>query len=60
MARRGNINNVWYAIRISSNGYATDSSSPVITQYIVRPVFYISSSVNITGTGTISDPYIIG
>ncbi|MGN1358531.1 MAG: glycine rich domain-containing protein, partial [Bacilli bacterium] len=61
MARRGNISNVWYGIGIRSDGYATDSSSPVTAQYIVRPVFYIASSVNITsGTGTISDPYIIG
>ena len=63
MARRGNVSGSYYGIGIRSSkdslGYATDASSTFTTYYIVRPVFYISSSVSMTGTGTISDPYII-
>ena len=47
--------NVWYI----TNG--TMSSNPNSNGWIVRPTLYLSSSVyKVSGTGTISDPYIIG
>lgn len=44
---------------IYSTGYTTNYK---VTDYLsIRPVFFLNSSVNIVdGTGTISDPYMIG
>ena len=46
----------------SNNAYiAFFGSLPVYGGYVVRPTLYLSSSVyKVSGTGTITDPYIIG
>ena len=49
---RGNVWFVGSSGNFSSNGGAYNT-------YGVRPVFYLKSSVVLTGTGTITDPYII-
>jgi len=45
--------------RVSSAGYAGNSYDAYYA-YGVRPVVYLKSDITLTGTGTSSDPYVIG
>lgn len=58
-ASANNNSGVPSAWMIYSTGYTTNYK---VTDYLsIRPVFFLNSSVNIVdGTGTISDPYMIG
>ena len=50
-----------YSYRISSHGGITWPSYTCGTGYNVRPTLYLSPDVyRVSGTGTITDPYIIG
>lgn len=55
-SNNGGVVSAWM---IYSTGYTTNYK---VTDYLsIRPVFFLNSSVNIVdGTGTISDPYMIG
>ncbi len=51
-----NSSGVWH---LSSNGFMGNNGT--ISGYVVRPVLYLSSSVyKVSGSGTITNPYIIG
>ncbi|MBQ7031057.1 MAG: hypothetical protein IJN13_01625 [Bacilli bacterium] len=51
-------NGYYYAWRVYSNGYVT--STILNYAYSVRPVFYLTSDVEITGgTGILTDPFLI-
>ena len=52
-----NSSNVLY---VYSSGYVTDNSYSTNYTFLVSPVFYLKSSVSITGgTGTQDDPYLV-
>ena len=53
---RGSSGN-YYAWRVYSSGNVDRPLSTYL--YSVRPVFYLKSNIEITGTGTQSDPYMI-
>ena len=58
ITRYGNISSKYYAWSIGSGGninFGIDMS----TTYSVRPVFYLIPSIEVLGSGSITDPYII-
>jgi len=58
MAYAGKVSGSYYAWRLVSDGVVNDRN--LTNSYSIRPVFYLTSSVNyISGSGTSSDPFII-
>ena len=57
MVRAGEYNGGYLAGTIDFNG--TVNIEPQSYNRIVRPVFYLKSDLNLSGTGTIDDPYIV-
>ena len=48
---------IYYNYSVTSDGYIMDGG--ITDTKIVRPVFYLTNSINLTGLGTIDSPYII-
>ena len=53
-----NVDDAWYVFRVSDNGEV--GGSIAYNAYGVRPVFYLTSSVNyVSGSGTAVDPIVV-
>lgn len=48
-----------YIFNVNSEGNINGSFSVISNVAEVRPVVYLNSSIMLSGTGTINDPYVI-